>query len=320
MKKSKIRQHHVFRHYLTAWSEDGQVWVLGRGKVFRSNVTNVAVEKEFYKLREITPEDIALVKALAIESLPQVLQARCLEFVEVFCLPIEMRRRIDPVDARYAKERAYLDEAIVNTEEDFHCRIEDSLVPTLRDMLDGRIDFFFDDERAAQFLHAICLQYMRTKKRREALWSLGRTPVAGSDIRRAGNLLSQILAFVMGWSLYRDRALFRIALVDNETEIPFIAGDQPIINLHAKLGNGVTERLEFYYPLSPNKAMLLLEASHARTPVVSEDEVRELNALIVQNSHEQVFSNSREYLETINGEPSQKMGSEQGNDSPNSHQ
>jgi hypothetical protein len=302
----KIRQHHVFRYYLKPWAEDNQVWVLGRGKIFPSNITNVAVEKEFYKLQEITREDIDLVRAVAIDCSPRHMQLRLAEFVEMFFIPVEVRRRIDPSDDSYAELRAELDETIVNLEEEFHGRIEDTLVPALKDMLDGRVDFYFDDQRAAQFLHAICLQYVRTKKIREGLRSLNLNPVTGSDIRRAANLLSQIVALKMGWSLYRDRLLFKMVLVDNETEVPFIAGDQPIINLHANFGKGLTEKLEFYYPLSPKKAMLLLEASTSRTPVVTANEVRHLNALIAQNSHEQLFSNSREYLETINDEPRQK--------------
>ena len=166
-------------------------------------------------------------------------------------------------------------------------------------MLDGRVDFYLDDERAAQFLHGICLQYVRTKKRREALRALKRNPVAGADLRRAGNLLSQILALNMGWSLYRDRKLFRLALIDSGTEVPFITGDQPIINLHARFGEGLTEKVAFYYPLSPRRAMLLLEASNPQIPSVRVAEVQRLNALIVRNSYEQVFSNSREYLETL---------------------
>ncbi len=140
----KTRQHHVFRYYLKPWAEDDQVWVLERGKIFQSNITNVAVEKEFYKLQEITREDIDLVKAVAIDSSPKHLQSRCAEFVEMFFVPVEARRRIDPGDARYAELRVELDEVIVNLEEDFHGRIEDSLVPALKDMSDGKVDFYFD--------------------------------------------------------------------------------------------------------------------------------------------------------------------------------
>ena len=98
-------------------------------------------------------------------------------------------------------------------------------------------------------------------------------------------------------SLYRRRDQFKIVLLDNPTEIPFITGDQPIINIHATFRAGVLpERLELFYPLSPQRAMALVEVGTERQSVLSVNEVQQFNEMIVWNSHEQVFSNSGEYL------------------------
>ena len=53
-------------------------------------------------------------------------------------------------------------------------------------------------------------------------------------------------------SLYRRRDQFKIVLLANETAIPFITGDQPIINVHAT-GSEVPERPELFYHLSPKE-------------------------------------------------------------------
>ncbi len=152
--------------------------------------------------------------------------------------------------------------------------------------------------RAQEFLHAISFQYMRTKKRREALQALTKIPIAAADIKRFGNLLTLILTLRFADSLYRDRGRFTIVLLDNRTDTPFITGDQPIINMHATYEPGAPEKLEFFYPISPQKAMLLLESSDHSQAVTVENVLR-YNNLIARNSYEQVFSNSREYLEAL---------------------
>jgi hypothetical protein len=90
-------------------------------------------------------------------------------------------------------------------------------------------------------------------------------------------------------------------VVDNSTDTPFITADQPIINLHAKATGKIPDKLEFFYPLSPKKAMLLVETSNQRhiEPSPSPFAVNNYNVLMLRNAYEQVFSNSAEYLETI---------------------
>ena len=56
-------------------------------------------------------------------------------------------------------------------------------------------------------------------------------------------------------SLYEERGKHRLVLLNNQTGIPFVTGDQPIINLHATFGKVPPESLEFYYPISPTRAM-----------------------------------------------------------------
>jgi hypothetical protein len=90
------------------------------------------------------------------------------------------------------------------------------------------------------------------------------------------------LALRFADSLYRVRANFKIVLLDDQSDTQFIAGDQPIINLHATLGSTVAEKFEFFYPLPPPKAMLLLEVGSDHTTSISAAQVRCFNQLIVE--------------------------------------
>jgi len=294
---TRDRQHYVFRAYLLPWTTDEKVWTARRGSVFNPNIRNVAVERHFYKLQELTQEDITFLSRVAVDGAPKYVQDRCETLVATFTLPFRTKKLIEPTNPELIEISSFLDERIINHEEELHCDVEEGLLPALAEMLKGKTDFYSDDDQAQEFLHAICLQYMRSKKQREALRALTEIQFAGADVTRFGNLLSLMVALRLADGLYRDRAKFKIALLDNQTSIPFITGDQPIINIHATLGLDIPERLEFFYPLSPQKAMLLLERSTEATSVVRADEVRRFNDLIIQNSHEQVFSNSRDCLE-----------------------
>jgi hypothetical protein len=100
-------------------------------------------------------------------------------------------------------------------------------------MLAGNTDFYSDDEQAAQFLYALCVQFTRTKQAREAAVAQIGTDFHGCDVRRVMSVLSVLMATALGQGLYRDRKEYRLLLLDNNTDTPFITADQPIINLQA---------------------------------------------------------------------------------------
>ena len=63
------------------------------------------------------------------------------------------------------------------------------------------------------------------------------------------------LLMVFADALHRRRDQYKIVLLDNATEIPFITGDQPIFNIHTTFHSGIApERLERFYTLSPTRA------------------------------------------------------------------
>jgi hypothetical protein len=193
-----------------------------------------------------------------------------------------------------------LDELIVNFGEDYHEQIENSLLTFLNSMLAGNAEFYLDSKQAAKFLYALSVQYTRTKQVREAALSQIGTTFNDCDTRRVWSALSHIMAMKIGESLYIDRQRFSLVLIDNDTDTPFITADQPIINLHATFTGKPPDRLEFFYPLSPQRAMLLVEASsRISDQPISAVSVNSYNVRMIQNSHEQVFSNSEEYLASV---------------------
>ena len=64
----KRKQHYVWRRYLKSWAMDEKIFCLSDGKIFRTNLENVAQERYFYKLRELSKEDVAFIRSLLIEG------------------------------------------------------------------------------------------------------------------------------------------------------------------------------------------------------------------------------------------------------------
>jgi len=122
---------------------------------------------------------------------------------------------------------------------------------------------------------------------------------------RIANPLAHIVATNIGFSLYADRERNTIMLLDNGTNVPFVTADQPVINIAAcPRKTKPPERFELYYPLSPTKAMFLLEPSSDFSPgesAVSETFVHLCNLRMAAHSYRQVFSASPRALESVRG-------------------
>lgn len=148
------------------------------------------------------------------------------------------------------------------------------------------------------FLYVLSLQYFRTVKMREGLSNIpGYVP--GHYPRRTAAVLNHIHATNVGAGLYRERKAYRIVFLGNVTAIPFIAGDQPVINM---LDPKATDDLELYYPLAPRLAMVLTKEAvnfPDRTRNVTRFEVERYNYAIYSRSDDQVYSNDQSYLRSL---------------------
>jgi len=298
--KTKKNQHYVARAYLRAWSEEERIYCLREGKLFRPNLTGVACERYFYRLQDLTPEEVRLIEKGFIERTSEPLRTLQKNFLSLHLAGPRLRKEVpNNADPTFLST---LERIIAEGYEDFHQKIEDSLLVFLRKMLAGETDFYSDARQAAEFLYDLCVQFTRTKQVREAAVAQIGAEFRGCDVRRMMGALSHVLAMSFGQSLYADRDKFKLLLVDNNTRTPFITADQPIINLQGIHTGKPPEKLEFFYPLSPTRAMFLLEASSKRGEfALSDVSVNSYNMTMIQNSFEQVFSDSQEYLDSIKG-------------------
>lgn len=250
----------------------------------------IAVEKDFYKLEKLTQADKYMIKKIFSESLPEA-QRKYHYLIKTLMLPFDILENSED-DRLKGELEIYRLEVLEN----FHSQVEARFIPLLSLALQGDLSFY-GDSRCIVFLDYITKQYMRTKGIKERIYERSK-PFGGVDIRRAWNLMSLMFAENLGASLYSERKHRELVLLINESNLPFITGDQPVINLEA-MGEE-TVNLVLFYPLSPKYA-LWLGGVNERCPyiggIVTEDDVKKLNRKIFDASYKQIFSNKSIALE-----------------------
>ena len=296
----KKLHHFVPRFYLRAWEKEGKLFCLQNGSIRRDTVRNLGAENYFYRLRQLRAEDVDFLRAF-IDRSPEGLKASHRRLLNAFRAPLLAKRNLVALGLATREGLAELERRIVELNEELHTGIEDDFQPQLAAMIAGDLSFLEDDGRAAVFYGALSVQYARTNHIRKTRLVMDRERFALYE--RITNLLVHFLAANVGSSLYADRKRHKIVLLDNKTDVPFITGDQPVINIASgPKEEDPPQKFELFYPLSPKRAMLLLEPPGpfpATTSPVSEMFASMCNLRIAAASYRQVFSDSLGALESV---------------------
>jgi len=296
-------QHYVWQHYLNAWAADGTFCCYRQKskKLFSTQPKVVASETYFYETQQLTAGDKKFLEDMISQAPNVELRDLNREYVKMTQLSFEMRERLKSTDLR-PETRAALEEQLQwaerNLGERYHAGIENKCQDILDSLRNENDDFYKDEARCADFLYFLSLQYFRTARMRQGLSSIP-SYVPGHDHRRTANILNHIHATNVGAGLFRENKAYRIVFLKNDTGIPFIAGDQPVVNM---LDPEATIDLELYYPLSPRLAIVLTKdvvKFPARKRSVTPFEVESYNYAIYSKSEDQVYSNDKAYLRDL---------------------
>ena len=108
-------------------------------------------------------------------------------------------------------------------------------------------------------------------------------------------------AINVGASLFRERSDLCLILLDSPPDARFITGDQPVLNLVDELDDkGIALGFELYYPVSPTKAMILVNRASPRMSVNRIPSIEEMNGYnrrIVETHYEQLYADLPSRLE-----------------------
>ena len=292
------RQHHVWRSYLEAWATNGKIWCLqdGRDGIFNPNVINVAVQRDFYKLHTLTDADVQAIRLFFKDSHPEAKQITE-NFIFMFGWAGRLKELLPAAPPAVA---SYLDKYIITAEEDFHAELEGNITPIFEAIRRKDLSFYGDPDLCGRFTHFLSLQHLRTKGIREKLFAKNPEMPSRISMERCWNVIYHSAAANIGGSLLVERDKRPLILLENDTSIPFITGDQPTVNLLAAPEGEMPRLLAFYYPVSPQLAVILDEADEPtgfQPGPVSTDQVERLNSEMQRVAHKQVFASSRKGLE-----------------------
>lgn len=301
------KQHYVWRRYLNAWKvtpDDKDIWTgfLLSKEVKKVALMGVAQSSYFYKLEVLTDEELNFLRIYCKTLSPNVQEVAKVIFAGYIKFT-NLKRDIDlgkiKVDHNYKHDVKKIE---MDSFEAIHSKIElmgnDLLKCTsINDVEEIAKEGIYD------ILFFLMVQYMRTKSRKDRLVNSMKERANMQAIGRKCwpffNIVTA-LQVVESFHLMND---YRLLFVYNKSSVPFIVGDQPIINALGGIEdeNGEVKDLELYFPMSPQTALVIAFTSGEKFSEMDVDEkyVKERNEMIKKESLIHIFANDENILKTM---------------------
>lgn len=332
MENIKHKHHYVFQAYLKNWAKNKKIscYNFRDKKTFCTSSEKIANQHDFYKIRKINDDErkvLVLCVPLApaeIKPFENILAAyqepiRMMKIAEEFKNIIE--HQFHNTNSKLEKSLNELIHTakvgVNNMIEDMYSEMESKAMQSIREIISGNLDFYYrpqtvmagiNDEMDSkiEFIYFVCVQYFRTKNMRQKFIS-NMIKIPSMDFEKNGikkenidfeniaHLYFEFLSSRLADNLYTKQS--HLTVLRNNTQVPFITSDQPVINLKAdyKSQEDVKE-LIFYYPLSPAVAILLNDANRSTEIELTESEVNFYNEKIASASNEFIFSNDEQLI------------------------
>ena len=329
-----IAQHYVPRYYLNAWCDRTGVLFAKRYNepAFRTNPNGIAFENKLYEFKPIDYEVFTSMVADAKRqsstngTIPSVLQSLLLlnayasianSLREKHCLDANAQKIIDVCrrenivdqetgdlfriiafcDANKLEIPAEVTDKfstfLTEGQEPLMTAVENDFWPILDSARQGMLSLPLSNTDIERFITYVITQLFRTRKYFNLLQ---RQPPAISQM--SSYLLPRmIMGAIVGMMQHQHD--YELTLIVNATALPFITGDQPLLNLLAQNDN--LRYLDLFFPISPNRAFFYatkgrLENCYHWLKELGESEVHWLNERLCKNCSQFVFARDEETL------------------------
>ncbi|RMV70875.1 hypothetical protein ALP05_200046 [Pseudomonas caricapapayae] len=286
--EAKKRHHYVWAKYLTRWGSGTMnvFYTTKTGKIAHDSVRAIVADDYFYKITTLTSKQVEVIKGFSRLS-PDHLQQQHMSYLNDFL-------RMQQAETIYRKSGIQNQEAELrlhavkcNLLENLHASHEKMALPVLAALADEKLDVLQNEQNMIEFMMFFGHQISRTKTFRDGvIQALPRRNAMEIEMvdamAHAWWFLSYMFGMSIGLSLYAGRHSARHALLVNDTRVPFITSDHPVVNVHSCVSETIfaePEHGDFYYPISPRVAYIICD-SERFTPgknKVDEATVAELN-------------------------------------------
>jgi hypothetical protein len=267
--EAKKRHNYVWANYLARWSNGTKnvFYSTKTGKITHDSTRGIVVDDYFYKVTTLTSKHVELIKSFSRHS-PDHLQHHHMSYLADFL-------KMQEAEAIYRKSGIQNEEAELhlhalkcNLLENLHASHEKMALPVLAALADEQLDVLQDQQHMIEFMAFFGHQISRTKPFRDAALQAqprrnAREIEVAEMMAHAWWFLSYMVGMSIGVSLFTGRHTARHALLINETEVPFITSDHPVVKVHSCVSTTkfeAPEHADFYYPLSPRVAYIICDS------------------------------------------------------------
>lgn len=284
------KQHYVWKKYLKAWADDSKknIWtkIINENVIKLAGLTSVAQEAFFYEIGKLSEDEIAYCRRFGQRFSP---------FIRYYSEELLKFYQAGSAGVKSTDGKTYLSNQFF---EDIHSGIEELGLPLISCK---RIDDLRAIKKSPrnEDLIFLCTQYFRTRKMRTALVNGTKSsPLESALFDKAFPYFSMLFASQATlFIIPRAKYIF----VKNNTDVPFITTDQPVINLlKDELDeNRHVKELKLYYPISPTNAFIICVDSNMEVfseREIDREEVVKLNTKMKQEAHNFIFANNESEL------------------------
>ncbi|MEQ9914610.1 DUF4238 domain-containing protein [Pectobacterium polaris] len=308
--QAKKRHHYVWAKYLTRWGNgtNNVFYTTKTGKIANDSVRAIVADNYFYKTTSLTSRHVEIIEALSRKS-PDHLHKQHMAYLEDFLKMQSLQTIYRSSGVQDEETEALMHAMQCNLMENLHSSHEHIVLPILDALANEQLDILQDNQRMIEFMMFFGHQITRTKPFRDyILRAQPRHSILENELAdtmaHAWWFISYMFGMSLGWSLYASRHDARHSLLLNDTGLPFITSDHPVVNVHSCVSETelkAPENADFYYPLSPRIAYIICDSKRFASGknYVDEATVHEFNSKVASQAMVHIIGNTEDAIQSF---------------------
>lgn len=177
--------------------------------------------------------------------------------------------------------------------EELYSVYEDKSWKYLRDLQKEDLSFFKNNTGFEEFVYYLCLQLYRTPRLNLDYEKYG---LKAHFVPYFRFILSNLLLF----EIWKEQKKYHLILINNHTDLEFIIGDHPILDLEE---TNLNLSHSIFFPISPKKAILLTKEERKYDylkDMENNQDVHNINKMICSVCCHSIYASNKEVLKAYN--------------------
>lgn len=289
------RQHYVWRAYLRSWSDDDKIFFKKDDMITKTSLMNVCLKNYFYRISELSDKE----KAFIFENINKIASNDLSSLFEAIKFDLGLLENINSQPQLYNQD--YIEKDFNQYDqyiERFHGIIENYGKNLIKCRSLSSLEKCVQKEGVFNIMVFLFVQYYRTSAFKETLVNNTKLDSEKKLLSKTWNILGFCIAIAEAYNFSKKNLQFKFLV--NETKQSFITGDQPIFNHLNSHFKQCSPDVEFYYPLSPQFALLVklneTNGDSFSKMLLDEGTVHYYNKKIIDFSSRFIFANDKKSL------------------------